>query len=75
MIRFQFDGQWITAEPGQTVAAALANSGALIQDGRRPRVAMCGMGVCMVCVVKINGRCGQRACLVRVEDGMEVSSR
>ena len=75
MIRFRFDGEWISAESGQTVAAALANSGALIQDGGRPRLAMCGMGVCMVCAVSVNGQPGRRACLVRVEEGMEVCSQ
>ena len=75
MIRFQFDGEWISAEPGQTLAAALANAGALIQDGGRPRLALCGMGVCMVCVLTVNGQAGRRACLVRVEEGMEVRSQ
>jgi succinate dehydrogenase/fumarate reductase-like Fe-S protein len=32
----------------------------------------CGMGICYECLVTINGVPGQRACMCRVEPGMEI---
>ncbi len=43
------------------------------RDGRK-RGLWCGMGACFDCVVTIDGRAGQRACLAKVEAGMVVSS-
>ncbi len=37
-----------------------------------PRGLHCGMGACFDCVVTIDGRIGQRACMTRVADGMQV---
>jgi len=31
------------------------------------------MGICYDCVMTINGRAGIRACMTKVEDGMQVS--
>ena len=73
MIEFRFQGRSLSAEPGQTLAAALANSGELLDPEGRPRIALCGMGVCQECSVVVNGR-SERACLVYVEAGMEVES-
>jgi glycine/D-amino acid oxidase-like deaminating enzyme len=76
-ISFHFDDRRIEALEGETVAAAL--SAASITTFRHtpsgaPRGLFCGMGACFDCVVTVNGRIGQRACLTRVLDGMEVSS-
>jgi glycine/D-amino acid oxidase-like deaminating enzyme len=74
-IRIRFDGQDIPALRGETVAAALSAAG--IVAFRRtptgaPRGLHCGMGACFDCVVTIDGRIGQRACMTKVADGMEV---
>ncbi len=61
--------------PGESVAATLFAHGLVAQttgaDGQ-PRGAFCGMGVCHDCLVTIDGRAGQRACLVPVAAGMDV---
>ena len=68
-----FDGREIEALPGQTVAAALWAAG--ITSWRttrrtgRPRGIFCGIGVCFDCLVTVNGRPNQRACLVPVHSG------
>jgi len=38
------------------------------------RAALCGMGVCFECRVRIDGVAQQRACQVKVRDGMTVDS-
>jgi succinate dehydrogenase/fumarate reductase-like Fe-S protein len=73
MIEFRFQGRALAAESGQTLAAALANAGEVIDPEGRPRLALCGMGVCQECALIVNGR-SERACLVFVESGMEVES-
>jgi D-hydroxyproline dehydrogenase subunit alpha len=34
----------------------------------------CGMGTCFDCLVTIDGRAGQRACITQVADGMRVET-
>ncbi|MFJ3230709.1 (2Fe-2S)-binding protein [Streptomyces sp. NPDC086787] len=68
-----FDGRSVAALPGQTVAAALWTAGVTAwrhtrREGR-PRGVFCGIGVCFDCLVTVNGRPNQRACLVPVRPG------
>jgi len=75
-ISFDFNGTAIGALEGETIAAALSAAG--IVAYRRtasgaPRGLHCGMGACFDCVVTINGRIGQRACMTQVVDGMVVT--
>ncbi len=75
-ISIRFDGQVIPALAGETVAAALSAAGIVAfrrTPGGAPRGLHCGMGACFDCVVTIDGRIGQRACLAKVADGMRVS--
>jgi thioredoxin reductase len=69
------DGERIEAFDGDTVLAAMVRQGMTAQtvgaDGR-PRGAFCGMGVCHDCLVTIDGRAGQRACLSLVSDAMQI---
>ena len=74
-ITIQFDGRPIPALEGETIAAALSAAG--IVTFRRtvtgaPRGLHCGMGACFDCVVSVDGRIGQRACMTKVADGMVV---
>jgi predicted molibdopterin-dependent oxidoreductase YjgC len=68
-----FDGREIPFEPDQSVAAALIAAG--IRSWRRtrgdgaPRGLFCGIGACYDCLVVINGRPAERACLAPAQDG------
>jgi glycine/D-amino acid oxidase-like deaminating enzyme len=76
-VRFRFDGDEIEALPGETVAAALAAGDIVALRQTRtgaPRGPYCGMGACFDCLVTVNGRPNQRACLTKVAPGMEVLS-
>jgi predicted molibdopterin-dependent oxidoreductase YjgC len=76
---FSFDGQSVDAFPGETVAAAL-----LAADVRRfrasarrelPRGLYCGMGVCWECLVVIDGKPSNRACMTEARPGMRVETQ
>lgn len=72
---FYFDDQALSAQPGQSVAAALMAAGiwSLRQasDGT-PRGVFCGMGTCFECAMTIDGTPEQRACITLVRPGMRV---
>jgi hypothetical protein len=74
-----FDGRPVEALPGQTVAAVLWAAGVTSwRDTRRegrPRGVFCGIGVCFDCLVTVNGRPNQRACLVPVRPGDEIGTQ
>ncbi|MGW3633174.1 (2Fe-2S)-binding protein [Streptomyces sp. NPDC005122] len=67
------DGRALPALPGQTVAAALWTAGVIswriTRGSGRPRGVLCGIGVCFDCLVTVNDRPNQRACLVPVRPG------
>ena len=68
-----FDGRTVEALPGRTIAAALWAAGITswrtTRDGGRPRGVFCGIGVCFDCLVTVNDRPNQRACLVPARPG------
>jgi len=70
---FTFEGRPIAAEPGQSLAAALWADG--VRSWRRarhtdePRGLFCGIGVCFDCLITVNGRPNQRACLTEAHEG------
>jgi len=78
-LAFTFDGKPVPAAPGDNVASALAAAGIVALrrsdagDGAM-RGLWCGMGACFDCVVTIDGRPGQRACLAEVRGGEAVRS-
>ncbi len=75
-ITILLNGRLVQALPGQSVHAVLTAAGIRTlgtgprQD--RDRGVFCGMGVCYECLVTVNGRPCQRACMLEVEEGMEV---
>ena len=74
-VRIRFDGAEIEALPGETIAAALAAADIVAVRRARsgaPRGPYCGMGVCFDCLVTVDGRPSQRACLTKVAPGMDV---
>ncbi|WP_030346941.1 MULTISPECIES: (2Fe-2S)-binding protein [unclassified Streptomyces] len=74
-----FDGRPLPALPGQTVAAALWAAGVpawrSTRGTGRPRGVFCGIGVCFDCLVTVNGRPNQRACLVPVRPGDDIRTQ
>jgi len=72
-----YDGTVLPAVEGETIAAALAAGGIKAlrhtRDGQR-RGLYCGMGVCQECLVTVDGRASQRACMTKVRDGQVVRS-
>ncbi|MGI9501183.1 MAG: FAD-dependent oxidoreductase [Geminicoccaceae bacterium] len=82
-VTFTFDGRTIDAIAGESIASALAANGILgLREARSASVGRtidrrglyCGMGACFECVVTVDGRAGQRACLAKVEGGEQVHS-
>ncbi|MCP4319485.1 MAG: FAD-dependent oxidoreductase [Hyphomicrobiales bacterium] len=77
-LEFAFDGQTVSALAGETVAAALAANDIAVrppEDSGSPRTWLgmyCGMGACFGCLVTIDGRISQRACLSKVRGGEDV---
>ena len=73
-VTITFAGRALQARDGQSVAAALTAAGVrswrATRQGERPRGLFCGIGVCFDCLLTIDGRPAQRACLVPVRDGM-----
>lgn len=71
----RFDDAEITAYPGESIAAVLIASGIAASrisrtSGRRGY--FCGMGLCWECLVTVNDRANQRACMQTAEAGMVV---
>jgi predicted molibdopterin-dependent oxidoreductase YjgC len=68
-----FDGRELPVEAGQTVAAVLLAAGVrswrTTRFAGRPRGLFCGIGVCFDCLVTVNGRSSQRACLTAATPG------
>ena len=82
-VAFTFDGRKMSALTGESIASALAAEGVLAlrtAEGARPdrtidrRGLYCGMGACFDCVVTVDGRIGQRACLTKIVGGEHVRS-
>jgi len=76
-VRFWYDGQPLEGIAGETIAASLAAAGINkmrhTRGGER-RGLYCGMGACFDCLVTVDGKASQRACLTKVADGQQVRS-
>jgi glycine/D-amino acid oxidase-like deaminating enzyme len=77
-LRIVYDGQTLSALSGESIAAALTAHGIMqyrhTRRGER-RGVYCGMGACFDCLVTVNGKANQRACLTAVAAGQEIRSR
>lgn len=76
---FTLDGVTLSARAGDTVASALLAKGhwtfrrtAISGAARGP---YCMMGACFDCLVEIDGRPNQQACMIEVRPGMAVRSQ
>jgi hypothetical protein len=76
---FELDGRPIPFRPGQTVGGALVANGIVswrtTRHAGRPRGLFCGIGICFDCLVVVDEAPNQRACFVRAEAGMRVSTQ
>ena len=69
-IEIEFEGRKIPARAGESLAAALTANGILALRTTRceaERGIFCGMGVCQDCLVEVDGRPSQRACMTLVD--------
>lgn len=76
-IRAYFDGNDLAGTAGCSVAAALIASGRQAwrtSESGSGRGLFCGIGICFDCIVEIDGESGQRACMIPLQDGMDIRS-
>jgi predicted molibdopterin-dependent oxidoreductase YjgC len=75
---FRFEGADVPFQPGQTIGAALWAHG--VRSWRttrfegRPRGLYCGIGICFDCLVDVDGRRDERACVTPARPGADVRS-
>lgn len=76
-VTIRFEDRDITAQAGDTVAAALLGSGVIVfresvesKEGRGP---FCMIGNCFECLLEIDGASNLRACQTHVREGMQVN--
>jgi sarcosine oxidase subunit alpha len=78
-VHLRFDEQLISAHPRDSLATALIAAGVLMTSRspkyRRPRGPYCLGGDCGTCLVRIDGRPNQRACMTPVHEGMRAHSQ
>lgn len=81
-IHVDLDGSPLLVKPGQSLAAALLEAGHRSwrtgtrgAGPERARGLFCGIGVCFDCLVTVNGRPDQRACLVAPKAGDQVRTQ
>ncbi|MEL0106161.1 MAG: (2Fe-2S)-binding protein [Rhodospirillaceae bacterium] len=75
-VTITFEGEQLVVPAGETVAGAIS----IADNGHTrttpvtgaPRRAYCLMGVCFECLMVIDGRSDQQACMVTVRDGMDI---
>ena len=71
-----FEGEEFFVDTDQSVASALLAEGYQVFRSsvinNQPRGAFCMMGVCFDCLLEINGRPNQQACMVPVKENMVI---
>jgi thioredoxin reductase len=75
MIDIEFEGRRLTAQAGESLAATLTAHGIMTLRTTRnaaERGMFCGMGVCQDCLVEIDGKPEQRACMTKVDRPLSV---
>lgn len=78
-VEITFDGNKLTAEKGEMIAAALYANGIRINrytiKYNKPRGIFCGIGQCTDCVMVVNGTPNVRTCITPVEQGMVIETQ
>lgn len=74
----EVDGKMLVAYEGETVATTLLAAGIQTfhhpSQGNNPSRLYCGMGVCMQCLVTVNGIPSYQACKTLARPGMKVET-
>lgn len=75
-VTLMVNGRQVNAYEGEPLYAALLAAGyrqlRKSVSGKESRGFFCGMGVCYECLVTVDNKERQRACLMEVYDGMRV---
>ncbi|PTE06898.1 2Fe-2S iron-sulfur cluster-binding protein, partial [Mesorhizobium helmanticense] len=74
-ITIDFEGARVEARAGESLAAALTAHGVNVFRTTRcaaERGLFCGMGVCQDCLVEVDGKPNQRACMTKVDRPLTV---
>ena len=74
-VRFTFEGKPLEGRHGESLAAALVSAGIVAfreTRGGEMRGMFCGMGVCQDCLIEVDGKPNQRACMTKLERPMTV---
>jgi predicted molibdopterin-dependent oxidoreductase YjgC len=78
-LEFFLNDQKVFAPQGTTVAAMVLAQGLRVTRttavSGSPRTPFCMMGVCYDCVMIIDGKANQRACVTYVKQGMRVATQ
>jgi D-hydroxyproline dehydrogenase subunit alpha len=75
LVQFTFDGAKLEGRNGESLAAALIATGIIgFRETRtgETRSIFCGMGVCQDCLVEVDGKPNQRACMTKLDRPMTV---
>ncbi|WP_286505651.1 (2Fe-2S)-binding protein [Variovorax davisae] len=76
LLTLTVDGQAVTAEIGETVAAVLLrqpmSASRTTPVSGSPRAPFCMMGVCFDCLAIVDGASSTQSCLITVREGMRV---
>ena len=74
-ITFYIEGRSGKGREGDSLLAGLLNEGIyeFREEGDHGHSPICGMGICFECLVFVKGRGQVRACMVPLEEGMEVT--
>jgi NADPH-dependent 2,4-dienoyl-CoA reductase/sulfur reductase-like enzyme len=75
IIHIDFEGERIAARAGESLAAALIAHGVTAFRTTRQgaeRSVFCGMGVCQDCLVEVDGKPNQRACMTVIDRPLRV---
>lgn len=76
-VRFTFDGNTIEGRYGESLGAALCAAGIIhFRETRtgETRGMFCGMGVCQDCLLEVDGKPNQRACMTKLETAVNLRS-
>lgn len=78
LLSVHIDGRPVQAYSSEMVSAVLLAEGVSTFRHTRQgdaRAIFCGMGVCFDCLVVVDGVPNTRACMTRVQDGMEIRTQ
>ncbi len=75
-VKIFFENNEIEVESGISVAAAVLSSHAhhtrITKKYHNKRAPYCQMGICFECLMRIDGKDNQQACMIEVREGMQI---